>query len=104
MEPLTVPAGLPVAALNCRALKERAGSEAARLSVRSLPAGSMVWVDGLFVGTTPVELELALGAHQVELDATGMKTHRQAVELGARQLRELSVRLEPRYATKIVLH
>ncbi len=102
-EPLLVPAGPPAAMVNRRALQERAGSQASRLSLQSAPQGSMVWVDGLFVGTTPLELELAPGAHQVQLDATGMKTHRQGFELGPQEIRELRVQLEPRYATKIVL-
>jgi len=102
-EPLTLPMGPSAATLNCRALKERAGSEAAKLSVRSVPDRSQVWVDGLFVGTTPMELELAPGAHQVEVDGTGMKIHRQTIELNPKQSQELVVQLESRYQTKIVL-
>jgi len=103
MEPLTLPTGPSAATLNCNALRERAGSDAAKLSVRSVPDRSMVWVDGLFVGTTPMELELAPGAHRVEVDGTGMKIHRQTIELSPKQSQELVVQLEPRYQTKIVL-
>ncbi|HWB81754.1 MAG TPA: PEGA domain-containing protein, partial [Nannocystaceae bacterium] len=42
-----------------------APSDVARLHVDSRPSGAEVWLDGLKVGTTPVDLTTAPGAHTV---------------------------------------
>jgi hypothetical protein len=60
----------------------RKPSEAA-LSVRSLPAGASVTIDGVAMGTTPVDVSLLAGVHTVELKMAGMQSRRRTVELVA---------------------
>lgn len=51
------------------------------LSVRSLPAGAAVLVDGASVGNTPLDVTLPPGLHTIELKMQGMQTRRRSVEL-----------------------
>ena len=66
------------------------------VSLSSIPAGAAVQVDGRPLGQTPIELELAAGAHDVEISADRYKTWRDRVEVSAGQPVSLpEVRLEP---------
>ena len=68
----------------------------ATLSLSSTPAGASIVIDGQPTGkTTPTELPIARGDHQVELLLAGYETNRLGVtaRLGARH--ELEVVLEP---------
>jgi formylglycine-generating enzyme required for sulfatase activity len=62
----------------------------------SIPAGAAVKVDGRLLGKTPIELELAAGAHDIEISADRYKTWRGRADVGAGQPVVLpEVRLEP---------
>jgi hypothetical protein len=55
----------------------------AALSVRSLPAGAAVSIDGVAMGNTPLDVSLLAGVHVVELKMEGMQSRRRTVELVA---------------------
>ncbi|MCU0559167.1 MAG: SUMF1/EgtB/PvdO family nonheme iron enzyme [Desulfobacterales bacterium] len=66
------------------------------VSLSSIPAGAAVKVNGRPMGKTPIELELAAGAHDIEVGLERFKTWRGRVEVGAGQPVALpEVRLEP---------
>jgi len=66
------------------------------VSLSSIPAGAAVKVDGRPLGKTPIELELAAGAHDIEISADRYKTWRDHMEVSAGQPVALpEVRLEP---------
>lgn len=100
---MPVRTGEAVAAANCRTLQERAGAEGAKVALRSTPDRAQVWMDGLFVGSTPLELTLAPGRHQVEMREATTEMSRQTVELQPKQSREVSLTLKLLYPHKISL-
>ncbi len=53
----------------------------APLTVRSLPAGASVLIDGAPVGSTPLDITLPPGVHTVELELRGMQSRRRTIEL-----------------------
>jgi hypothetical protein len=53
----------------------------APLTVRSLPAGAAVVIDGVPMGSTPLDLTLPPGVHTVELKLEGMQSRRRTIEL-----------------------
>jgi formylglycine-generating enzyme required for sulfatase activity len=66
------------------------------VSIRSVPTDAAVQVDGRPLGKTPIELELAAGAHDIEISADRHKPWRGRVEVNAGQPVTLpEVRLEP---------
>lgn len=51
------------------------------VSVRSVPAGGSVFVDGEESGATPLQLELRSGRHELEIRRAGFKTWRQTLDV-----------------------
>lgn len=51
------------------------------LSITSEPPGAIARIDGAEVGTTPIELEVTPGAHEIELTAEGHEPMAQSIEL-----------------------
>ena len=100
---LPVQSAETAAAANFRALKEHAGPDAAKLSLRSVPDHAQVWIDTRFVGTTPLDLTVAPGTHQLEVRGAGMESARQKVELPPKQTLQVTVSLKPYYRNKITL-
>ncbi len=100
---LPVQSSESAATANCRALKERAGPDAARLALRSVPDHAQVWIDTMFVGATPLDLTVAPGTHQLEVRGVGMESSRQKVELLPKQSLQVTVSLKPYYRNKISL-
>lgn len=56
---------------------------------------STVKVDDRTLGTAPVEVELALGGHSLEVSAAGMQTHRSELVIAPGQERTVSITLDP---------
>jgi len=101
---LPTASGEPDAATNRLALQRRAGPDAAEILLRSVPDHSLVWIDGLFAGTTPLELKLAPGRHRVLMRASNMEDGHQEVELLGKQTRQIVVSLKSRYSNKVYLN
>jgi hypothetical protein len=92
-----------VAAANRRAFEELGGSDAAKVSLGSVPVQAQVWMDGKFVGTAPLELTLAPGPHRVEMRSAGMEWARRDLRLLPKQTQQVVLSLKPRYSRNITL-
>jgi PEGA domain-containing protein len=92
-----------LAAANRLALEKLAGPDAAKLSLRSVPEHAQVWIDTRFVGVAPLDLLLAPGPHKVLMRAPNMEDAQQAVELSAKQTRQVSLSLKSRYPQQLGL-
>lgn len=100
---LPIQTGESVAAGNVRSLQEHAGPDAAKLSLQSVPDHAQVWLNGLFVGATPLNLTLAPGRYRVEMRSAAKESGRQEIELVPKQSRQVAMTLAPRYPKKISL-
>jgi formylglycine-generating enzyme required for sulfatase activity len=66
------------------------------VTIRSVPDGAAVMVDGAMAGSTPLQVELAAGAHDVEVRAERHKPWRERIEVADDQPLALpEIRLEP---------
>jgi len=73
------------------------------LTLASEPSGVSVSVDGVFQGTTPLQLALsANAAHTLRLIKPGYRTSEQRVTLAPEEQRELRLTLSPEYGTVFV--
>ncbi len=90
---------------NRRALEQRAGQDAAKLSLKSVPARAVVRIDGTPVGLTPLQISLAPGTYKIEMEGPRMEFGKQQVTLGAKETREIQLPLSgaPRYPNRITL-
>lgn len=91
---------------NRRALEQRAGQDAAKLSFKSVPAKAIVRIDGKPVGETPLLMSLAPGSYKVEMEGPHMEFGKQQLTLSAKETREIELHLSaaPRYPSRITLH
>lgn len=90
---------------NRRALEQRAGQDAAKLSFKSVPANAVVRIDGKPVGKTPLLMSLAPGTYQIEMEGPRMESGKQQLTLGTKETREIELHLSPapRYPDHITL-
>ena len=91
---------------NRRALEEKAGKagkDAAKLMLRSVPTGAKVQIDGKVVGKTPLLLILAPGSYKVQMHGPRKEFGRQRVGLLPRESREVLLPLQSRYPTHVRL-
>lgn len=90
---------------NRRALEQRAGKDAAKLTLKSAPAKAMVRIDGKPVGQTPLLISLAPGVYKIEMEGPRMESGKQQLNLGPNETREIELPLSaaPRYPSHIEL-
>ena len=89
---------------NRRDLEAKAGKHPGRLLIRSSSGEAQIWIDGKPVGKTPLLLILAPGKYHIELRGPRAETARSEVALLPTETRELNIRLERRYPTRVMLH
>ena len=89
---------------NRRDLEAKAGKNAGKLLIRSSSGEAQIWIDGKPVGKTPLLLIIAAGKYDIELRGLRTETARTEVALLPKETRELNIRLELRYPTRVVLH
>lgn len=90
-------------ALNRRNLEQRAGRNAGKLLLRSVPSGGQTWIDGVFVGRTPLLLILAPGKYRVEIHGPRQKFASSIVDLQPSEIRDVDMPLTVRYPTNVVV-
>lgn len=69
-------------------------ARAASVEIRSQPLGAKVVIEGELVGTTPLELPLAPGTHQLHIEHAGYIDLWRTVEVVAGETSELDVELQ----------
>ncbi len=97
---LAASSGPPSDVANRRALETQAGQNAGKLLLRSVPSTAQVWIDGAFVGNSPMLLLLAPGKYRVELRGQRMEYAVRVVDLLPRETREITLTLAVRYPTR----
>lgn len=102
---LIIPTGPPPEVVNRKALEQGAGRDASKLLLRSVPSPAQAWVDGAFVGNTPLLLILAPGEYQVEVrGGQRLDSARQTVDLLPRETRDIALQMAVRYPTTVSIH
>ena len=97
------PASIAPDAANRKALEKRAGKDAAKLTLKSVPPKASVRIDGKTVVQTPLLLTLAPGKYKIEMTGPRMEFGTKQVELRPQEARELELPLSaaPQYPTQI---
>jgi hypothetical protein len=98
---LAPPPGPASDLVNRQALEQHAGKNACKLLLRSTPSNAQVFVDGAFVGNSPLELVVAPGKYQIEMRGQRLDSARRQVDLLPRETREVAVPLTSRYPTRV---
>ena len=98
---LIASSGPPPEDANRKSLEATAGKDAAKLLLRASPVEAQVWVNQRIVGKTPMLLVLAPGKYQIEMRGSRGQTGKSSVALLPRETRELAVKLDPLYPTRV---
>ena len=98
------PSGPPPAVVNRKALEERAGKSPCKLLLRSTPSAAQVFLDGAFVGESPLLLMVPPGKYQIEMRGHRLEFAQSAVDLLPRETREVALSLTTRYPTRVTVH
>lgn len=98
------PSGPPPEVVNRKALEERAGKTPCKLLLRSTPSAAQVYVDGAFVGESPLLLMVPPGKYQIEMRGHRLEFGQSAVDLLPRETREVALSLTTRYPTRVTVH
>lgn len=113
VQPSNVPSGSahllsypapPPQETNRRDLEAKAGKNPGKLLIRSTSEEAQVWIDGKPIGSTPLLLIVAPGKYVIELRGQRAETARTEIALLPKETRELNIRLELRYPTRVTLH
>ena len=89
---------------NRHALETKAGPEAARLLVRSMPSQAQVWINEKPVGTTPLLLIVPAGKYRMELRGVRQESAQQELAVLPKETQEILVKLVERYPIRVVAH
>ena len=98
---LATPLGPTSEFANRQALEQHAAKNACKLLLRSTPSAAQVFVDGAFVGNSPLELVVAPGKYRVEMRGRRMDSAQRLVDLLPRETREVALSLTARYPTHV---
>ena len=101
---LVIHTGPPPEEVNRTALEQSAGKDASKLLLRSTPSTAQVWVDGAFVGNTPLLLIVAPGKYEVEARGQRLESAKQTVALLPRETREVGFKMKVLYPTTVSIH
>jgi hypothetical protein len=85
---------------NRKLLEQKSGKNPGKLLLRSTPSAAQVWINGMFVGSTPLLLIVAPGKYQVELRGARMEHAAKSVDLLPNETRVVSLMLAVRYPTR----
>lgn len=98
---LTIPTGPPADVVNRAALEKKAGKDAAKMLLRSTPSGARVWVNGEFVGSTPLLLIVPPGKYRVRMADSRLDLAQQEFGVLPHETRELTLPLAVRYPASV---
>jgi hypothetical protein len=88
---------------NLQFFQGHAGTDAAALTVHSVPDHASVWIDGKYVGPAPVNLKLAPGHHQALVRAPNMQESAQNFDVAAKQAQSLDFALKPSFQNQVMI-
>ena len=101
---LAAPSGPPAEVINRQVLEKRAGKNACKLLLRSTPTGAQVWIDGAYVGDTPLLLLVPPGKYQIQMRGQRLEYAKQVVSLLPRETQDVALTLAVRYPLRVTVH
>jgi PEGA domain-containing protein len=100
------PAGTPeeAAKANRQYFQTHSGADAAQIAVHTVPDHAQAWIDGRFVGPTPLDMKLAPGHHRLLVRAPNMQESVQDFDLAAKQAQSIDLPLKSSSQNQVIVH
>jgi hypothetical protein len=101
-----VPGGTAESAANTNRqfFQSHSGPDAGQVAVHTVPDHAAAWIDGKFMGPTPLDLKLAPGHHQVLVRAPNMNEVVRNFDLNAKQTQSIDLPMKSSYQNQVVIH
>jgi hypothetical protein len=93
----------PSGEANRKVLEQRAGRDAAKLLLQSDPSEALAYIDGRFVGRTPVELTVAPGRYKVEMNGEHEEVGERLVGVLPNEKQQVEITLASHYPASITI-
>jgi PEGA domain len=93
--------GPPIEEVNRQALEENAGRNAANILMRSSPSGALIYINGAFVGHTPLLLNVAPGKYKIEMRGERDDLAERTVGLLPNDTQKVTLILGSRYPSRV---
>jgi hypothetical protein len=88
---------------NRKLFEDQAGADAGKLALKSNPAEAQVYIDGVYVGRTPLEIRLAPGRYHVSMQGKDGETGEQFVGLLPQETQQVTLPLAAVYPGKVAV-
>ena len=98
---LVAPAGPPADEANRKALEDQAGPDAGKLMLHSVPSGAQIFINGLFVGRTPLLLVVPPGKYKLEMRGQRQDYGKRNIGLLPRETQDIIVTLGSLYPGRV---
>ena len=89
---------------NRQFFQSHSGPDAAQIAVHTVPDHAQAWIDGKYLGPTPLDLKLAPGHHQVLVRAPNMHESVRELDLTAKQTQSIDLPMKSSYQNQVVIH
>ena len=89
---------------NRQFFQTHSGADAAQIAVHTVPDHAQAWIDGRFVGPTPLDLKLAPGHHRLLVRAPNMQESVQDFDLAAKQAQSIDLPLKASSQNQVIVH
>lgn len=101
---LVAPAGPPQDELNRRDLEGNAGTNAGKLLLRSVPSEAQIFINGLFVGQTPLLISVAPGKYKIEMRGPRLELGHSMEVVMPKEVHATLLNLSQRYPSSVAMH
>jgi hypothetical protein len=98
---LVAPAGPPADEANRKALEDQAGPDAGKLMLHSVPSGAQIFINGLFVGRSPLLLVVPPGKYKLEMRGQRQDYGKRNIGLLPRETQDIIVTLGSLYPGRV---
>ena len=86
---------------NRKALEDQAGPDAGKLMLHSVPSGAQIFINGLFVGRTPMLLVVPPGKYKLEMRGQRQDYGKRNIGLLPRETQDIIVTLGSLYPGRV---
>jgi len=89
---------------NRQFFQSQSGPNAGQVALHTVPDHAQAWIDGKFVGLTPLDLKLAPGRHQMVVRAPNMQEVARDFDLNAKQTQSIDLPMKSSYQNQVIIH
>jgi hypothetical protein len=101
---LVTPGGPPQDELNRREFEGNAGTNAGKLLLRSVPGEAQIFINGLFVGQTPLLISVAPGKYKIEMRGPRLELGHSVEIVMPKEVHTTLLNLSQRYPSTVAMH